>query len=309
MLFMVGEWKKEENSAHDAHPFYARNPVSAPSKKPAAPAAESVSRTLSPHRGIAWCFAGGHQSGRVSIKPCAAVPSAGVACAIERTMLGRIAALAGDLPFDATCLTEDYELGLKIRSLGGRGALARIRSETGTAAVATREHFPGTLDSAIRQKSRWLLGIALQGWDRLGWPGGLMDRWMLIRDRKSVITALLTLLAYFALLLAVLFAAARAVYPPIQAFPALVPPDSNMAALLTLNSLVLGWRLFMRGLFTARVHGWREGLFSLPRALVGNYINFRAAARALRRYIAIALRRERNIWEKTDHRFPSKKLG
>ena len=239
----------------------------------------------------------------------AAVPSAGVACAIERTMLGRISALAGHLPFDATCLTEDYELGLKIRSLGGRGALVRIRSEAGTAAVATREHFPGTLDSAIRQKSRWLLGIALQGWDRLGWPGGLADRWMLIRDRKAVVTALLTLFAYFALLLAVLFAAARAVYPPIQDFPALVPSDSNMAVLLTLNSLVLGWRLIMRGMFTTHAHGWREGLFSLPRALVGNYINFRAAARALRRYIAIALRRERNIWEKTDHRFPTKMPG
>lgn len=234
----------------------------------------------------------------------AAVPSAGVACAIERAMLGRIAALAGGIPFDATCLTEDYELGLKIRSLGGRGCLARIHGGSGAAAVATREHFPGTLDSAIRQKSRWLLGIALQGWDRLGWPGGMADLWMLIRDRKAVVTALLTLLAYFALAIAILISIARAIYPPISMFPPLAPLGSSLSTLLVLNSGVLGWRLTMRCLFTGHVHGWKEAVHSIPRSLVGNYINFRAAARALRRYVAIALRREKNVWEKTAHHFP-----
>ncbi len=239
----------------------------------------------------------------------AAVPSAGVACAIERQMLGRIATAAGGLPFDASCLTEDYELGWRIRQLGGRGALARIDSTDGAAAVATREHFPGTLDAAIRQKSRWLLGIALQGWDRLGWPGGLADLWMLVRDRKAVITALLTLLAYVGLAAVIIIAAARMAYPPMRGFPLLIASGSDLALLLRLNSMVLGWRLMMRCLFTTRAHGWREGLLSIPRSLVGNYINFRAAARALRRYLAIALRRERNIWEKTAHRFPQATPG
>lgn len=39
----------------------------------------------------------------------AAVPSAGVACAIERDMLAAIAGSAG-APFDPACMTEDYEL-------------------------------------------------------------------------------------------------------------------------------------------------------------------------------------------------------
>ena len=51
--------------------------------------------------------------------------------------------------------------------------------------VATREHFPASFDAAVRQKARWLTGIALAGWDRIGWRGGLVNRWMLLRDRKA----------------------------------------------------------------------------------------------------------------------------
>jgi adsorption protein B len=48
----------------------------------------------------------------------AAVPSAGVACAIDREVLGRIADDATGSPFDPASMTEDYELGMKIAALG-----------------------------------------------------------------------------------------------------------------------------------------------------------------------------------------------
>ena len=87
-------------------------------------------------------------------------------------MLGRIADEAGGDPFDPTCLTEDYELGLKIKALGGTTALVRVRCPGEAGVVATQRAFPGQLcETARRQKTRWLLGIALAGWDRLGWPG------------------------------------------------------------------------------------------------------------------------------------------
>src|SRR3546814_14191460 len=34
------------------------------------------------------------------------------------------------------------------------------------------------------------------GWDRMGWRGGIAERWMRLRDRKSIIAAIATLLAY-----------------------------------------------------------------------------------------------------------------
>lgn len=231
----------------------------------------------------------------------AAVPSAGVACAVDREVLGRLAAAAGGTPFDPGCLTEDYELGHRIHALGLGAALVRIRSGRGVATVATREHFPATLDAAVRQKARWLLGIALQGWDRLGWRGGWADRWMLVRDRKAVIAAGLTLAGYAALAAGLLIAGVRACYPPLAAAPPLIEPGGTAAALLGFNLVALLWRLAMRALFTGRLHGWRQGVRAVPRAIVANVVNSMAAARALGRYVAIGRGRAHQRWDKTRH--------
>ncbi len=232
----------------------------------------------------------------------AAVPSAGVACAIDRQYLGRIAADAGGKPFDAMCLTEDYELGHRIKALGGRGALVRVRDGDDRIIVATHEHFPDSFSAALRQKSRWLTGIALAGWDRIGWPGGLADRYMLLRDRKALLTALLAIIAYAVALLVLADAALRAAVPAAAAMPALAGP--RLTGLLWANAALLGWRLLLRALFTAHAYGPIEGLRSLPRALASNVINAAAAWTATRRYFATLRGAPPLGWDKTAHRYP-----
>lgn len=232
----------------------------------------------------------------------AAVPSAGVACAIDRAMLGRIADLALGAPFDAACLTEDYELGHRIKALGGRAALVRVKSAYDQVVVATREHFPATLDAAVRQKARWLTGIALNGWDRLGWPGGLADRYMMLRDRKALASSLLVVLAYAGAALAALDAALRLAWPTARALPPLVGP--GLAWLLAFNAAVLGWRLLMRAVFTGHAYGWRQALRSVPRSIVSNLVNALAAWRAVSGYRDIAAGRRQPVWDKTTHRYP-----
>ena len=228
----------------------------------------------------------------------AAVPSAGVACAIDRRILGLIAEAAQGLPFDAVCLTEDYELGHRIKALGGRGALVRLRHGDERVVVATREHFPATFDAALRQKTRWLTGIALAGWDRLGWPGGAADHYMLLRDRKALLASLLTMIAYGLAVLVLADAALRQV----AVMPPLVTP--GMAALLWFNAAMLVWRLAMRAGFTAHAYGRREGLRAVPRALMSNVINAAAAWNAARRYLVMTRSGARPVWDKTDHRYP-----
>ena len=51
--------------------------------------------------------------------------------------------------------------------------------------------------------------------------------------------------------------------------------------LLTINGWLLAWRVLMRAGFTASAYGWREGLLSIPRLVVGNVIAMLAAARAV----------------------------
>src|SRR3546814_8020073 len=71
----------------------------------------------------------------------ASVPSAGVGCAINRNMMDRIVAMNGGMPFDESSITEDYELGLKIGVLRGRGIIVRLPARTGRF-LTPREHFP-----------------------------------------------------------------------------------------------------------------------------------------------------------------------
>ena len=101
----------------------------------------------------------------------AAMPLAGTGCAISTAVLETVAHARGGDPFDATSLTEDYELGLRIAELGGRGRLAWIGDGTSDGIggqITVRAFFPSTLDTAMRQKARWMTGIALAGWDRTG---------------------------------------------------------------------------------------------------------------------------------------------
>ncbi len=232
----------------------------------------------------------------------AAVPSAGVATAIERQLLGRIADLAKGQPFEAGCLTEDYELGHRIKALGGRGGLVRIRAEGERAVIATREHFPASFSTALRQKTRWLTGIALAGWDRIGWPPGIADRYMLMRDRKALVAALVTMAAYGVSVLLAIDAGLRALVPAAAALPSIVGPGVH--GLIAVNAALLTWRLVLRAGFTGHCHGWREALRAIPRAIVSNIVNAAAAAAAARRYHAILRGTAVLRWDKTAHRFP-----
>ena len=229
----------------------------------------------------------------------ASIPSAGVGCAFSREALAMIAERNGGSPFEADSLTEDYELGLKLHAAGARSAFVRLRSARSGPIVATREYFPGTIKEAVAQKSRWMVGIALSGWDRLGWSGGVAERWMRLRDRQSVLAAILISAAYLSLLLwGVLQSRALVSGVPLE------PVSEPLRTLLGLNLLMLGWRLIMRSAFVTRSYGWREGLKSVPRIFVSNLIAMWAAQRAVYRYLTIR-RTGRTSWDKTAHRFPA----
>lgn len=228
----------------------------------------------------------------------AAVPSAGVGCAFARERLAAVAAARGGQPFDADSLTEDYELGLRIGEAGGRGVFVRVADGQGDI-VSVRAHFPVSLGAAVRQKARWMTGIALNGWDRLGWRGSPAERWMRFRDRQAVLSAVVLVAAYGALICWALLAGAEWLtgYQPMVLGP-------WERALLIVNVALLGWRLAMRALFVGRTHGWRSGIASVPRVIVANVIAMMAARRALAHYLHM-LRGGRAIWEKTTHIFPA----
>ena len=77
----------------------------------------------------------------------AAIPLAGVGCAIARRPLAQLAAIQEGKPFAGNSMTEDYEVGLRIGALGlrRRCSCAFRRGPASRGVVASRGHFPATL--------------------------------------------------------------------------------------------------------------------------------------------------------------------
>jgi adsorption protein B len=234
----------------------------------------------------------------------ARLPLAGVGCAIARAALDSLAAARAGAPFDPTSLTEDYEMGLTAPRDAGPGLFVRLRDAAGEP-IAVRALFPATVDAAVRQKARWMTGIALAGWDRIGWArwSDWREHWMRMRDRRAPFAVLVLCAAYLSL---IAWAASRGCHWLAETSPP--GPSRTVRALLVATSALLAWRLAVRALFTGRTYGWREGLLAIPRALVANFIAMLAARRALALYIAM-LADGVPRWEKTAHAFPDRLPG
>lgn len=234
------------------------------------------------------------------------IPSAGVGCALTRSALALLAIERGGEPFRADSLTEDYEVGMLIGAYGLRACFVDVVGANGDP-IVSRGSFPGAIEASVRQKSRWIAGIALAGWDHLGWPemghvpAGFVHRrrwlarWMLWRDRRAPLAALVLLAAYAGFLITTLGWSGHMLFgwnaPEI---------DEGLRLLLAFDTALLMWRLGMRSHFTARWYGWRQAMMALPRSFVANIIAIFAARRAVLMYRQM-LRSGRVVWEKTEH--------
>ena len=260
---------------------------------PVLPLPQPGSRWIGSH----YCeeFAESHGKALVVRAAFAGLPAAGVGCAFERGMLAELARRRGaDGPFADGSLTEDYELGLRVAEAGGRSRFLRVRGDDGQL-IATRAWFPDRLDTAVRQKTRWIHGIAFQGWDRLGWDGGLSETWMRLRDRRGPLSALVLAVGYLLLVLStlsVLLAELMGV--------AHWQPDPLLKGLLAANLVSFVWRAGMRFAFTAREYGWREGAWAVLRIPVANVTAIMAGRRALFAYVR-SLWGAPPTWDKTAH--------
>ena len=220
------------------------------------------------------------------------LPSNGVGAGFDREALERLAATRGGLIFDPSCLTEDYENGFRLHALGCRQIFVPLRLPA-DAPWATREYFPRRLSSAIRQRSRWVAGIALQGWEHHGWRAPLRQCYFFWRDRKGLVGNLLSPFANM------LFLCWLAGWHGVSGIPAWT---AGLCAAALALSLV---HFSIRTALSARVYGWRFAAGVLPRMFWGNLLNSAATISALRQFAAARLRGHALAWRKTDHKYPA----
>ena len=251
------------------------------------------------------------------------VPSAGVGTCFSRRALQVLADENQNQPFNTESLTEDYDVGARLYSYGMTSIFVRFPVQyrvlrkswfrpayesTLEMPLCVREFFPDTFRTAFRQKARWTLGIGLQGWEQMGWTGSLANRYLLFRDRKSVVTSFVSIIAYLILIQLVALIVLRASGLWNTSFPTPFETTGLIQYLLVANGFALLWRVAHRCYFTSVLYGWQHGLLSIPRMVVGNFVNFMAAARAWRMFLVGKLLNRKLVWDKTMHDFPSTDL-
>ncbi len=232
------------------------------------------------------------------------VPSNGVGTGYSRQALEALAAQSSNRVFEPECLTEDYENGLRLHRLGFRQLFVGIRFEGGQP-VATREYFPQTLREAVRQRTRWVTGIALQGWERHGWRGGLASVYWFWRDRKGLIGNPVSLLsnAIFLYGLAT-WGWSRVSGTPWSLGQAAAGP--LLARLLAPVLCLQAIRLAVRMGCVARIYGWAFALGVPLRAFWANWINSVSTVLAVHWYARSRLLGQPLPWVKTEHLYPSR---
>ena len=223
------------------------------------------------------------------------IPSCGVGTGYRRDALERLARASSNRLFEPEALTEDYENGLRLFRLGCSQAFVPISKSSmgGRDFVVTREFFPAGWNAALRQRTRWVTGIALQGWQRFGWSGKPMEVYWLWRDRKGLIANPLSLAANLVF-----------VYGLATAMWMRVSPGQARLAMATLA--LQTFRIAVRALCVGRVYGLVFALGVPVRAVYANTLNTAATVQAVARYTWARVRGQPLKWLKTEHAYPAR---
>ena len=230
------------------------------------------------------------------------VPSNGVGTGFAREILEELGEGRKGLVFDPASLTEDYEIGVHIHQSGYRQCFAPL--EVGAKGYrATREYFPRRVRSAIRQRTRWVTGIALQCWERSGWRGSWKTRYWFWRDRKGLIANPVSLLTNV-LFIAGLADLAQSVAEHRPWKFAVANPFVFKLCLLA--SFLQIFRMGLRMYCVGRIFGFVFSLGVPLRYWLGNFINCMASFGALSRFAAAKIRRRPLVWLKTEHSYPTR---
>lgn len=240
------------------------------------------------------------------------IPSAGVGTAFTKRAF-QILALDQNEVFSPNTLTEDYQLGLKFNMHNMRAAFVNIKIPTAQSKtskkkhamdwIATRAVFPTDFKRSVKQKTRWNIGIILQGWENIGWKGSLGVKWNLFQDRKTLISTPVNFLGYLVFTYFLLYSLVD--YLTGASMPVLIPDDSLLAILVLTSTVFMAWRSLNRAYSVNLIYGFWPAITSIPRAVLGNAINFFAMTRAIIQYTVHKFRKREVAWDKTSHEFPA----
>ncbi|CAI6153998.1 phage adsorption protein NrfB [Escherichia coli] len=247
------------------------------------------------------------------------VPSAGVGTCFSRRAVTALLADGDGIAFDVQSLTEDYDIGFRLKEKGMTEIFVRfpvvdeakereqrkfLQHARTSNMICVREYFPDTFSTAVRQKSRWIIGIVFQGFKTHKWTSSLTLNYFLWRDRKGAISNFVSFLAMLVMIQLLLLLAYESLWPDAWHFLSIFSGSAWLMTLLWLNFGLMVNRIVQRVIFVTGYYGLTQGLLSVLRLFWGNLINFMANWRALKQVLQHGDPR-RVAWDKTTHDFPS----
>lgn len=249
------------------------------------------------------------------------VPGSGVATCYSRNAIHLLSERNNGQPFNIDTLTEDYDLSFRLKGLGTTQVFVRFpivhhvkrkyffgRREKNVeveSTIATREYFPHTFRTAYRQRARWILGVAFQGWQQMGWRGSFAAKYLFFRDRKAVWAPYIGLLTYVTAFGFMTVWILRLWGLEYLRFPNFVETRNWLFYLYLFNFWFFINRIGHRIYFVSKENGLEQGLFAVPRMVVGSIINLFAVSRAWRIFITHLITGKRIAWDKTQHFYPN----
>jgi adsorption protein B len=229
-------------------------------------------------------------------------PSAGVGTAYNRWLIEFAGTSFARHMFRRQSLTEDYDIALRLALAEAR--LLYLYRPFGVN-IATWAYFPQTFSTAVRQRTRWLIGICIQSWKNYGWVGNGRFRFVLYRDRKALISNIVNALAYVLLSCVLLY---ELVDWGLRDYGRLVPiikTGTFLWYIVLADTILMLWRFLHRFITVSRIYGRVAGALSIPRLPIGNIINFAATVRALTKAFVTSRKKKPIAWEKTSHTYPT----
>ena len=242
------------------------------------------------------------------------VPSAGVGPCFSRRAVTALLADGDGIAFDVQSLTEDYDIGFRLKEKGMTEIFVRfpvvdeakereqrkfLQHARTSNMICVREYFPDTFSTAVRQKSRWIIGIVFQGFKTHKWTSSLTLNYFLWRDRKGAISNFVSFLAMLVMIQLLLLLAYESLWPDAWHFLSIFSGSAWLMTLLWLNFGLMVNRIVQRVIFVTGYYGLTQGLLSVLRLFWGNLINFMANWRALKQVLQHGDPR-RVAWESID---------
>ncbi|NMP28398.1 phage adsorption protein NrfB [Rahnella sp. SAP-1] len=246
------------------------------------------------------------------------VPSAGVGTCFSRRAILALLADGDGIAFDVQSLTEDYDIGFRLKKKGMSEIFVRFpvmpdapnqkmalgQNARALNVICVREYFPDTVSTAVRQKSRWVIGIVFQGFKTHKWSDNMALNYFLWRDRKGAMTNFLSFGAMLLMIQLVLLQIYQYLWDDPWYFLSIFSGGPWLVTLLWINFCLMINRIVQRIIFVTAYYGLAQGLLSVVRLFWGNLINFMANWRAIRQVIQHGDPR-RVAWDKTTHDFPA----